>query len=163
MISVLMMMNFPDPSPETENASSLSVHNPSGFGLPLDNNQLKRIFNEIEDSENISFQHVELVFVDEHEIVELNRKHLGRDYVTDIISFRYDDENKNQNLEGTLYCCAPRIAEQSAEFKTNQKEEFSRIFIHGLLHLIGYNDQTKEEQKKMTSLEDRYLSEISGL
>lgn len=156
-------MNFPDPSPETGNSSSLSVHNPSGFGLPLDKNQLKRILNEIEDSENISFRHVELVFVDEHEIVELNRAHLGRDYVTDIISFRYDDENKDQNIEGTLYCCAPRIAEQSAEFQTTQIEEFFRVFIHGLLHLAGYDDQTQEDKLKMTSLEDRYLSEISGL
>lgn len=156
-------MNFPDPSPESKNPDTLTLHNPSGFGLPVEKKHLKKILKEIETSENISFRHVELVFVEEHEIVEINKTHLNRDYVTDIISFRYDDDEEDQNIEGTLYCCAPRIAEQSAEFMTSQREEFLRVFIHGLLHLVGYDDQTEEEKERMTRLEDHYLSEIPEL
>lgn len=163
MTSVLMMMNFPNPSPESEYPDTLTVHNPSGFGLPLEKKYLKEVLKKIENSEKVSFRYVELVYVDEYKIIEINNTHLGRDYVTDIISFRYDDVDGGQNIEGTLYCCAPRIAEQSAEFMTSQKEEFSRVFIHGLLHLIGYDDQTEEDKLRMTRLEDQYLSDISEL
>lgn len=163
MTSVLTMMNFPDPSPESENPDALTVHNPSGFALPLSRDILEKIQNKIEASEKVTFSQVELVFLEEHEIVEINKKHLNREYVTDIISFRYDDADGNQNIEGTLCCCAPRIAEQSAEFMTSQREEFSRVFIHGLLHLVGYDDQTKDDKERMTRLEDYYLSEIPEL
>jgi ssRNA-specific RNase YbeY (16S rRNA maturation enzyme) len=109
------MMNFPEPlsSPESENPDALTFHNPSGFALPLSRDIFEKILNKIEASEKVTFSQVELVFLEEHEIVDINKKHLNRDYVTDIISFRYDDADGNQNIEGTLCCCAPRIAEQS--------------------------------------------------
>jgi len=84
--------------------------------------------------------------------------------VTDIISFRLDDENddnnSDQSIEGTLYCCAPRIAEQSAEFDADTKTEFLRVIVHGLLHLTGYDDQTESDKEKMTSLENHYLQSL---
>ncbi len=63
-------------------------------------------------------------------------------------------------IEGTLYECAPRIMSQSKEFKTDNTTEFYRIFIHGLLHLAGYDDQTLEQKETMNQLEDQYLQTI---
>lgn len=100
---------------------------------------------------------LELVYVTEENIIKINREFLDRAYVTDIISFRYDEDKTNAAIEGTLYCCAPRIQEQSEEFAESEEQEFKRIFIHGLLHLIGYEDGSKEQKKKMTSLENKYL------
>lgn len=156
------MMKFPDPASESEDTESLSIHNPCGFGLPLKRKTFEKILIEIEAFEDVSFRKIELVYVEEYEIVEINQTYLNQGYVTDIISFRYD-ESDNQAIEGTLYCCAPRIAEQSAEYSTSLKDEFSRIFIHGLLHLIGYDHQTNDEKRNMRNLEDQYLSRIFGL
>lgn len=156
----MMKMNFPDPS-NSANAEKLEVFNPSGFHLPFHVDDIYSVLSVIENMEDVSYQSVEIVFVDEPGIVDINKKHLQRDYITDIISFRYDEDPSNQHIEGTLYCCAPRISEQSREFETSESTEFLRVIIHGLIHLIGYDDQTDADKKRMTELENLYLDKIS--
>ncbi len=156
----LMKMNFPDPS-DFSNTEKLEVFNPSGLPLPFNEDDIHSALNEIEKNEEVSYQSVEIVFVDEPGIVEINQEHLQRDYITDIISFRYDEDPSNQHIEGTLYCCAPRISEQSGEFEAPESTEYLRVMIHGLIHLIGYNDQTEADKKRMTELENLYLEKIS--
>lgn len=155
MIFLLMMKTFPE-LPSESGANGLSIFNPSGFSLPFSKQKLLDILETIETSETIRFKQIELVYVDEENILKINKTHLNRDYVTDIISFRYDEEN-DQAIEGTLFCCAPRIQEQSTEFGTDTQSEFLRVFVHGLLHLAGYDDQTEKQKLQMRDLEDKYL------
>lgn len=143
--------------------SILQIFNESDEDIPISQAQADHILEKISSREKVGFTLVEVVFVDEQEIVRINSEHLDRDYVTDIISFRYDDGIDqdvidNTAIEGTLYCCAPRIREQSAEFEQPVAKEFARILIHGLLHLIGYDDGTQEEKLAMTELENTYLA-----
>ena len=154
-----MMKTFPD-IPGFDSDQKLSLSNSSNTPVPVKEKELQKLIRFIEKKESVNFSHIELVYVDENEITGINGEYLGRDYVTDIISFRYDDEASNQNIEGTLFCCAPRIAEQSEEFDAPQKTEFYRIFVHGLLHLCRYNDQALEEKKAMTELENHYLEKL---
>lgn len=153
-------MNFPDPSDFT-NAEKLEFFNPSEFPLPFEEADVQAVLKEIEQKEKVAYQAIEIVFVDESGIVDINKEHLQRDYITDIISFRYDEDSSNQQIEGTLYCCAPRISEQSREFDTPESTEFLRVMIHGLIHLIGYDDQTEDDKNQMTELENFYLDKIS--
>lgn len=140
---------------------TLQIFNESSVSIPLDQKTAQKILSMIEDHEEVSFNFVELVYVEEDEIIRINHDHLDRDYVTDIISFRYDDEAETSNhIEGTLFCCAPRIMEQAGEFNESPEQEFRRILIHGLLHLVGYDDQTNEEKSEMTDLENEYLSRL---
>lgn len=158
------MTAFPE-IPGQSGDSVLSVHQPSKFDIPVKKSVLERLLHHIENEEEITFRFVELVYVDEKDIIQLNREYLDRDYITDIISFRYDEDSEDQSgkaIEGTLYCCAPRIAEQSRELNAGSEEEFYRIFIHGLLHLAGYNDATSEEKRIMTQLENHYLEYLSS-
>ncbi|HET8866306.1 MAG TPA: rRNA maturation RNase YbeY [Gracilimonas sp.] len=144
--------------------SVLEIFNESEEKVPLRQKKAESILYTVSDQENARFAFVELVYVDEDEIVRINKEHLSRYYVTDIISFRYDEGQESQNntaIEGTLFCCAPRILEQSAEFKEPVEREFQRIFIHGLLHLIGYEDSTEKDKAVMTELENKYLA-LSG-
>jgi rRNA maturation RNase YbeY len=144
----------------------LQIFNETKEDIPLSQAQADAIIAQISAKENATFTLVEVVFVDEKEIVRINKEHLGRNYITDIISFRYDDEAEkpaedNLAIEGTLFCCAPRIKEQAGEFGQAIDVEFRRILIHGLLHLIGYEDSTEEEKSAMTALEDFYLKRSS--
>ena len=159
MISHLMMKSFPE-IPGGGESRTLCINNISGIELPLVEKDLHQMVMSIETELNVSFREVELVFVDENEIVRINREHLNRDYVTDIISFNYN-ETDQRYIEGTLYCCAQRIKEQSGEFQTEPRHEFQRVVIHGLLHLTGYNDQTSQDKDNMTKLENRILSLIN--
>ncbi|MCG8374658.1 MAG: rRNA maturation RNase YbeY, partial [Balneolales bacterium] len=129
-----------------------------GISVPVEESKVAFLLSEISSRQHCRYEMVEIVFVDENEIVRINKEHLKREYVTDIISFRYDDNPSNQEIEGTLFCCAPRIAEQSREYANSEAEEYYRVIIHGLIHLIGYDDSTQEEKKEMTLLEDHFLS-----
>lgn len=153
-----MMATFPDISPGND-LPKLILSNPSGLPIPVIEAELEAIMSLIEEQEHIRFREIELVYVDEDHIIEVNKEYLDRDYVTDIISFRYDEDETNSTIEGTLFCCAPRIIEQSSEAETSIESEFYRIFIHGLLHLAGYDDQTKDDKETMTSLENSYLQQ----
>lgn len=153
------MTNFPD-IPST-NDRRLTVNNESGETLPFREAELLRLMEMVEECESIRFKEIELVYVDEQEIVRINSEYLDRNYVTDIITFRYD-ENTPKAIEGTLYCCSPRIIEQSAEFDDNLKIEYLRVFVHGLIHLAGYDDQTPREKERMTELEDRFLDALNS-
>lgn len=160
------MTTFPD-FPDLPDEPVLSVNNPSRFDLPVNQDTLEEILNLIQEGENVTFQLVELVYVDEEEIVEINQKYLERDYITDIISFNYNDDvgptdSLKKSIEGTLYCCAPRIEEQSHEMDSDPKQEFYRIFVHGLLHLAGYKDSSTEEKEIMTTLENHYLEQMDN-
>lgn len=144
-----------------ESEANIEIFNQTERFLPLSQSDCQAIVSIIMRHEDCSFDFVEVVYVDEDEIIRINKEHLERDYVTDIISFRYDESDTNHNIEGTLFCCAPRISEQAGEFNEPQKKEFQRVFIHGLLHLAGYDDQSEEEKNKMTSRENFYLKKVT--
>lgn len=133
------------------------LFNQTSLPIPHEQSFYTTIAKQLSEKEKCSFNFVEVVYVDEEEIVHINSTHLDRDYITDIITFRYDDSDEYQDIEGTMFCCAPRIIEQSQEFDESINREFLRVYIHGLLHLAGYEDQSAEDKKEMTQKEEYYL------
>lgn len=131
--------------------------NESGLSLPLTHRDFELAAIEVLSGEKRISSIIELVFVDEDEIVSINKTYLHRDYVTDIISFAYH-EQAEEPVSGTLFCCAQRIFEQAKEFECTDTDEFLRVCIHGILHLCGYDDSTTDLKTNMTELENRYLS-----
>lgn len=138
----------------------LQLFNTTSLELPCKEIDCRKLFEFIAKSEEATFNLVEVAYVDEAEIVRINKEFLKRDYITDIISFRYDENESPTDIEGTLYCCLPRIIDQADEFNQPHEKECLRILVHGLLHLIGYDDQTPSEKEEMTRLEDMYLSMV---
>lgn len=139
----------------------IQVFNQTERSIPVKETLYPDIAKIIADKEDCSFNFVEVVYVGEDEIIQINKEHLDRDYVTDIITLRYDEPDSDSGIEGTLFCCAPRIEEQAEEFKESTEREFLRIYIHGLLHLAGYDDQSDEEKKQMTDKENHYLNLVA--
>ncbi len=135
----------------------IQIFNQTNVSIPLEQSFCEAIAKQLSDKEECSFNFVEIVYVDEDKIVQINSEHLDRDYITDIITFRYDDSDHNKEIEGTMFCCAPRIVEQAKEFNESPEREFLRIYIHGLLHLAGYEDQSPEQKEQMTQKEEFYL------
>lgn len=141
------------PLKETE----VDVFNESGRSVPIDERIARKCISEVARQEACSFSMIEVAYVDEEKIKDVNIQHLDHNYITDIITFRYDEDPSNVDIEGTLFCCAQRIAEQAEEFSQDEETEFKRVLIHGLLHLAGYNDHSAEEKKAMREREDFYL------
>ena len=138
----------------------IQLFNESGKEIPIGLDSVYSFLSLLKKHESCSFSLLEVVFVDEDKIVEINKEYLDRDYITDIISFRYDERTSKDSVEGTLFCCTQRIYEQTQEYGTEAGLEFKRILIHGLLHLCGYEDYSPESQKEMTQKENFYLERV---
>lgn len=141
----------------SQTSPDIRLFNETDREIPLTVDMIRKISSLIAHKEQCMFRFLEVIYVGESEIIRLNQEHLNRNYVTDIITFRYDEVPSNNKIEATIFCCAPRIYEQALEFNQAPEKEFRRILIHGLLHLAGYEDKTKETRKKMTQREDFYL------
>lgn len=137
--------------------TDVQLFNESGYSVPIDERFVRKCISEVARQEACSFSFIEVVYMDEGKIVDINKEYLDRNYVTDIITFRYDSHANNIGIEGTLFCCAQRISEQSQEYDQEEKTEFKRVLIHGLLHLAGYDDQSDEDKQKMRQRENFYL------
>lgn len=146
-----------DPSEQAPTYDSVQLFNTTEEGLPLNQSQLQRLAHITADHRKVSYEMVEIVYVDADTIVEINQTYLGRDYVTDIITFRLDEGDLNA-IEGTIYCCVPRIKEQAGELGQDMATEFARIAVHGFLHLSGMDDQDPDEKAAMTQAEDEILT-----
>lgn len=137
---------------------SFGFYNESGLDLPFEKARAAEITNEVLGSEKRDWNLIEIVFVDDDEILRINKEHLQHDYITDIITFPYHEDA--EPVEGTLFCCAPQLFRQAEEIGTVPGTEFARILIHGLLHLCGYDDKSSAEKQLMTEKENYYLSKL---
>jgi rRNA maturation RNase YbeY len=136
--------------------NNLSVFNVLGKRLPLTKAAFVTAASIIEKQHHCTIASLEVVVVDEAGIIDINTRFLNRSYVTDIITFAYH-ENVGEPLEGTLYLCLPRIREQAREFNQPFRTEFLRVFVHGVLHLCGFDDGTPELKAKMHAEEDKII------
>ena len=98
---------------------------------------------------------ISIIFCSDKYILDINRRYLGHDYFTDIITFDYCEGDR---LSGDLFISVDSVRENSVEYGTEFKDELNRVIVHGILHLIGYDDHTEEDVKVMRSKEDYYLS-----
>ena len=81
-------------------------------------------------------------------------KYLQHDYFTDIITFDYCEKNI---LSGDLFISVDSVRENAFFYNTEFDDELNRVIVHGLLHLIGYDDHSEEDQKIMRKKENYYL------
>jgi len=117
---------------------------------------LKNLAIRVMEGENVPFQRIGIILADHDLVSDLNRRYLNHDWQTDVISFRLSDETP---LEGEVYVDVETADERCAEFGTTAEDEILRYTTHGLLHLAGYDDATREERERMRKLEDDYLAE----
>ena len=104
---------------------------------------------------NKQLGNVSYIFCSNSFILDLNQKYLNHNYFTDIITFDYCSDNI---IEGDIFISVDTVKDNSTRFNTNFNDELLRVIIHGVLHLIGFNDKTKKQQKQMRSMEDEALS-----
>ena len=120
-------------------------------GKALNNRWLRLVA----ESEIRRLGQISIIFCSDNYILDINQKYLQHDYFTDIITFDYCEGDK---LSGDLFISVDSVRENAAEFGTEFKDELNRVIVHGILHLIGYDDHTKKEIAEMRSKEDYYLS-----
>lgn len=93
------------------------------------------------------------IFCSDDYLLDVNRKFLEHDYLTDIITFPGD----TPGVSGDLFISVDRVAENASLFDTTPEEEIRRVMIHGVLHLMGMDDATPELKEAMHRAEDELL------
>lgn len=116
----------------------------------LNNSWLKLVA----ESEIKKLGNINIIFCSDNYILDVNVKYLGHDYFTDIITFDYCEKDI---LSGDLFISIDTVRDNAEFYKTEFNDELYRVIVHGLLHLIGYDDHTPEEQKIMREKENYYL------
>ena len=118
---------------------------------------IKWLTNSV-NSLNYSVGELSFVFCSDDYLRKLNIKHLNQDYFTDVITFDY---SKEMSLIGDVFISTERVKENAKLFNVSFNEELFRVIIHGVLHLCGFKDKTKEEKAEMRSKENDFLSLIN--
>ena len=110
---------------------------------------------------------VSVTFVDNKYIHKINKKYRGIDRPTDVISFAFIDGQGNYDkilsssgivVLGDIYISIDKAKEQAEEYGHSLHRELSFLFVHGLLHLLGYDHMKEEDEKIMFRLQDEILS-----
>ncbi len=104
-----------------------------------------------------------VIFCSDPYILGINREYLGHDYYTDIITFDYTEGDK---VSGDLFISIDTVRANAVEYGTTFPDELHRVIVHGLLHLIGYDDHTPDDIATMRAKENAALAlleEISRL
>jgi len=107
------------------------------------------------DAESFKEGDLSYVFCSDDYLLEINNKHLKHNTLTDIITFDY---SLGKQINSEIYISIDRVIENADSFDTTFANELHRVIIHGVLHLCGYKDNTKEAKAIMRNKEDYYLS-----
>ncbi|MEX0602347.1 MAG: rRNA maturation RNase YbeY [Bacteroidota bacterium] len=100
---------------------------------------------------------VSVVFTDNRYIRSMNKKYLGHDRATDVLAFPLRD---GVGVAGEIYVNLDRARRQALDYRVTFGEEVRRLVIHGMLHLLGYDDETDRKARTMRTREDRYVEKL---
>ena len=98
---------------------------------------------------------IHFVFCDDNHLLGINLKYLNHDTLTDIITF--SNSEKPSIISGDIFISIERVTDNARTLNNDFDEELSRVLVHGILHLMGYNDHTPAEKRNMRAKEDYYL------
>lgn len=126
--------------------------------LPIDEARLADAAQRVLSGEGVSNATISLAVVGDKAMHELNRRYLGHDYPTDVLSFVL--EQSAERLEGEVIVSADTAIATAVRYGWSPIEELLLYVIHGCLHLSGYDDQTDDARTAMRQRERIYLAEL---
>lgn len=121
---------------------------------------IKQKIIEMSSMEGKSVGDINIIICSDPYLYDMNVEHLDHHYNTDIITFDYCESK--QEVSGDLFISIDTVKSNAKRYGTTGYNELKRVILHGVLHLIGYNDKTDEQQAEMTSKENQYLALFEG-
>lgn len=98
---------------------------------------------------------INIIALSDTALFDMNKSYLGHEYFTDVLSFPGDEKKK---ISGDIFISIERIEENANHYNVSPEEELHRVMLHGLLHLLGYEDHDETTQIQMREKEEYYLS-----
>ena len=130
--------------------STLDVEMP-----PIEPAKVKAWIGEVVERYDKRVGELYYYFCSDKKLLEINRERLGHDFYTDIVTFPLTD---CETVLSSEFCLSlDRIKENAETFGRSYESELHRVIIHGVLHLIGFDDHTEEDEKTMREKEEEAL------
>jgi probable rRNA maturation factor len=121
--------------------------------------KIKNVLLAVAEGEAIKNATIDITFIDDNKIREINNQFLGHDYSTDVVSLELD----NESIDGDIFISLDTARKQAMEYHVSFTNELMRLSVHGLLHLIGYNDADESSSARMHAVESKYIGLDKGL
>ncbi len=122
-------------------------------------NKIKSWLKNVASGYGFSAGDLNYVFCDDEYLLQMNRQYLGHDYYTDIITFDSREDALSKRLDGDIFISVDTVRANGEEYGEGFEREIMRVIAHGLLHLIGFDDHTAAQQKKMREAENTALAQ----
>ena len=126
--------------------------------VPVDERRLKSAVRAVLKGEGLASAKVSLAVVDDATIQQLNVRYLAHDYATDVLSFLLDEEDDYR--EGEVVVSAETALREAPSYGWAAADELLLYVLHGTLHLLGYDDQAREDRAAMREKERIYLRRL---
>lgn len=121
-------------------------------------NALYKILSNICRYHNKSLGSLNIKITSDEDLLQINREYLQHDYYTDIITFNNNHKNK---INGDLCISYETLAYNAKKYHSNYLQELYRVIIHGTLHLLNYEDKTRQDQQIMRTHEQFWLNQLN--
>lgn len=119
---------------------------------------ISKWLNQISASFGKSVGEINYIFCSDNYLLDINKKFLGHDYFTDIITFDNSDSfTRNDTVYADIFISIDTVKINAGEYGEGFERELHRVIAHGLLHLIGFDDTDEQLQKEMTCQENAAL------
>lgn len=123
---------------------------------PFSSETLRTLIRKVVKSEGKSEGDLVYIFCGDEYLLRINRTFLDHDTLTDIITF--PASTSREIISGEIYISLERVIENAGSLGLEFEQELRRVVVHGVLHLLGYGDQTAAEQQLMRAKEDYYIN-----
>ena len=115
-----------------------------------------KIISQTIENEGYKEGEILFIFTSDEYLLQINRRYLTHDTYTDIITFSESDNT--EIISGEIFISLDRVLDNAKKFEVSPTKELARVLVHGILHLVGYNDKTVKEKKIMRTKEDYYIN-----
>jgi probable rRNA maturation factor len=125
--------------------------------LPANLGHISKWLESVAKDYGFSIKQLNYIFTTDPALREMNKSFLNHEYETDVLTFDLSEQDELKGIEGEIYISLDRIRVQAKEYNTGFKNELMRVMVHGLLHLIGFDDIEETDKAKMRIAEDKAL------